>query len=92
MAGGLLRVGDANVAGGLIMEGDPTVLVNGRPIAYINAQVSPHQPYKGIHNHARTENKPTGLMVNGRYVITWPSTDTCGHPRITGSSDVIFGG
>lgn len=33
MPKGVLRVGDANTGGGLITVGDPTVLVNGRPIA-----------------------------------------------------------
>lgn len=95
MAGGVLRVGDANTGGGLITVGDPTVLVNGRPIATVFAPVSPHPPCgpKGYaHCIAHTQLKPSSVLVNGKPVATWPSVDTCGHPRVTGSFDVIFGG
>ena len=96
MPTGVLRVGDANVGGGLITVGDPTVLVNNRPVAVIGAPVSPHPPCGANggtpHCYARTQLKPTSIMVNGKFIATWPSVDTCLHPRITGSYDVVMGG
>jgi uncharacterized Zn-binding protein involved in type VI secretion len=96
MAGGVLRLGDANTGGGLITVGDPTVLVNGRPIATVFSPVSPHPPCgaKGgqAHCNAHTQLKPNTILVNGKPIAVWPGIDTCGHPRITGSFDVIVGG
>lgn len=96
MPSGVLRVGDANISGGLITVGDPTVLVNNRPVAVIGAPVSPHPPCGGngqyAHCIARTQLKPGSILVNGKPIATWPSVDTCGHPRITGSVNVIIGG
>ena len=42
MPGGIQRVGDKNSAGGIILTGDPTVLINGRPVATIGDSVSHH--------------------------------------------------
>lgn len=96
MAGGVVRVGDANTGGGLVTVGDPTVLVNGRPIATVFAPVSPHPPCGGPggqkHCYAHTQIKAGTILVNGKPIATWPSVDTCLHPRITGSLDVIVGG
>ena len=96
MAGGVVRVGDANTGGGLVTVGDPTVLVNGRPIAIISSPVSPHPPCggKGGQQHciARTQLQAGTILVNGKPIATWPSVDTCLHPRITGSLNVIIGG
>ena len=97
MAGGVLRLGDANAGGGLIaMAGcDPTVLVNGRPIAISGAAVTPHPPCgaKGGYAHciSTVVYKPSTILVNGKPIATWPTYDTCGHPRMTGSLDVIIG-
>lgn len=87
-----MRVGDPNVAGGLIQSGDPTVLVNGRPIATAFSPVTPHAPFKGPHLHAQTTSKDFQVLVNGVPVTTSGTIDTCGHPRIVGSVDVIIGG
>jgi uncharacterized Zn-binding protein involved in type VI secretion len=96
MPAGIVRVGDANTGGGLVTVGDPTVLVNGRPVAVINSPVSPHPPCgaPGQYAHcvAFTQMKPGAVFVNGKPIATWPTVDTCGHPRITGSFDVIIGG
>jgi uncharacterized Zn-binding protein involved in type VI secretion len=87
------RVGDVNTAGGVILEGDPTVLINGRPIAVIGSDVSPHPPCPKPSSHcfARTQLKPGSVLVKGVPIATAPSTDTCGHPRLTGSLNVIVG-
>jgi len=87
------RVGDVNTAGGVILKGNPAVLVNGRPIALINAPVSPHPPCPKPSSHcaAKTQPKPGSVLVGGLPIATAPSTDTCGHPRLTGSLNVIVG-
>ena len=95
MPGGVLRVGDANQGGGLIMQGDPTVLVNGRPIAFVMAQVSPHPPCGAPggqkHCQAQVTPKAGAILVNGKPVAIWPTVDSCGHTRLTGSFDVLAG-
>jgi uncharacterized Zn-binding protein involved in type VI secretion len=96
MPKGVLRVGDANTGGGLITVGDPTVLVNGRPIATVFSPVSPHPPCGNVngvpHCIAHTQMQAGTVLVNRKLVATWPSVDTCLHPRATGSFDVIIGG
>ena len=90
------RVGDQNSAGGVILRGDSTVLVNGRPIAIQNAPVSPHPccGAKGcppIHCSARTQSNTGTILVNGIPLILGDDTDTCGHKRVGGSPDVMLG-
>lgn len=94
MPGSVQRVGDANAGGGLIISGDPTVLVNGRPIAVVGSAVTPHPPCTKVptHCHAYTTTNQYTVLVNGKPVSTTGSIDTCGHPRATGSLDVIIGG
>lgn len=94
MPGSVQRVGDANAGGGLIMSGDPTVLVNGRPIAVFGGSVSPHPPCPkpSLHCHAYTQANQFTVLVGGKPVITTGAIDTCGHPRGIGSLDVIIGG
>lgn len=97
MPGGVCRVGDQNAAGGVIMVGDPTVLVNGRPIATIGAKVSPHfccgaKGCPPTHCSASTTSTSATVLVGGKPVVTTGSLDTCFHPRVGGSFDVIVGG
>jgi uncharacterized Zn-binding protein involved in type VI secretion len=90
------RVGDKNSAGGLILRGDNTVLVNGRPIAVQNAPVSPH-PCCGargcppVHCNAQTRSNTGEILVNGIPLILSNDTDTCCHARVGGSPDVMVG-
>ena len=90
------RVGDRNSAGGLILRGDSTVLVNGRAVAVQNAPVSPH-PCCGargcppVHCSAKTQSSSGGIVVNGIPLILFNDTDTCGHTRVGGSPDVVVG-
>lgn len=90
MPQGIVRLGDANTGGGVVtMAGcDSTVLVNGKPIAVALGAVSAHAK----HPTSFLQFKSTGIMVNGKPVAVWPSVDSCGHPRTTGSADVIIGG
>lgn len=97
MPGGVQRVGDANAAGGIILTGDPTVLVNGRPIATVGSEVTPHPccGAKGCpptHCAALTTSTSFTVLVGGRPVCVTGDLDSCGHPRALGSFDVIIGG
>ena len=87
------RVGDVNIAGGVILTGVPTVLVNFRPIATAGSAVSPHPPCPkhGIHCGALTTTTSPRILVNFKPITTATSIDTCGHPRFFGSINVIAG-
>ena len=90
------RVGDRNEAGGVILNGDNTVLVNGRAVAIQGASVSPH-PCCGqlgcppTHCNAKTQAKNSKVLVNGVPLIFTDDIDTCGHRRASGSPDVVVG-
>jgi len=90
---GVQRVGDANLGGGVILTGEPTVLVNYRPIATAGAQVSPHPPCPKPATHCAavtTARSPT-ILAGFRPISTSGTVDTCGHVRLLGSTDVIAG-
>lgn len=90
------RVGDRNSAGGVITTGDDSVLINGRAVAIQGSAVSPH-PCCGqrgcppTHCNARTQTTNNTVLVNGRPLIFTDDKDTCGHPRVSGSPNVIVG-
>ena len=91
------RVGDRNNVGGVILNGDNTVLVNGRAIAVQGASISPHPccGAKGcppIHCSAKTQANTSTVLVNGLPLILTNDNDTCSHTRAGGSPDVIVGG
>ena len=96
MGKAIQRVGDRNSAGGVITNGDNTVLVNGRAVAIQGSSVSPH-PCCGrrgcppTHCNAKTQATTSTVFVNGKPVIFTDDKDTCGHPRVSGSADVIVG-
>ena len=82
------RVGDKNNAGGAILQGEPTVRVNGKPIAVTNMPVSNHPPGRGNHASARTKATQSTLKANGKPVVFTGDKDTCNHVRQGGSPDV----
>jgi len=86
------RVGDQDNGGGVIMSGESSVLVNGRPIAVQNNPVSPHppcgKPGGQPHCNAKTMPKISDVKANGKLVITTGASDTCGHSRVGGSPNV----
>jgi uncharacterized Zn-binding protein involved in type VI secretion len=96
MPGGVQRLGDPNDLGGVILECDPTILVNGRPIAFYGAAVSAH-PCCGaegcppIHCAAFTTSTNYNVLVYGFPIVTDGDVDTCGDIRTGGSFDVIVG-
>lgn len=94
MPGGVQRLGDPNTVGGVILQGQATVLVNNRPVAVVGSRVTPHPPCgkKGPqHCAASTTSTNATVLVNGRPIVTNGDIDTCGHARIAGSTDVIVG-
>lgn len=96
MAKNAQRLGDRNTAGGIVVTGDSSVLINGRPAAVRDASVSAH-PCCGsrgcppIHCNAKTSATNRSVLVNGRPLIVAGDTDTCGHVRSLGSPDVFVG-
>lgn len=95
MPGLVCRVGDKNAAGGVILTGDPTVLVNFRPVAVLGSKVSPHPccgaPGCALHCAALTTTTNATVLVGLKPIVTFGDIDTCGHPRLLGSKDVIVG-
>jgi len=90
MPQGIVRLGDTNIAGGVVTAAgcDPTVLVNGRPIAIALGAVGPHAQYAV----AALQLVPGSVLVGGKPIAVWPSVDSSLYPRVTGSFDVIVGG
>ena len=90
------RVGDRNSAGGVVVNGDSSVLVNGRTVAVQGASVSAH-PCCGqrgcppTHCNAKTQANNSTVLVNGIPLVLNGDVDTCGHPRVGGSADVLVG-
>lgn len=96
MPGLVCRVGDRNAVGGVILNGDPTVLVNNRPVAILGSRVTPHPccGQKGCpptHCSATATSTNATVLVNGKPIVTFGDIDTCGHARMGGSRDVIVG-
>lgn len=90
---GVQRVGDANSGGGIILTGEPTVLVNYRPIATVGSEVSPHPPCPkpATHCAAVTTSRSTKILAGFKPVTASATVDTCGHPRTVGSTNVVAG-
>jgi len=85
----LSRKGDTDEPGGAIMRGAATVFCNGIPVGLHVSPISPHAPWKGSHNSARTtEGSPT-VFAEGCQVLRIGSGNTCGHRIIQGSKDVF---
>lgn len=84
----VVRIGDANSAGGVATVGVSSVLVNGRPISVNGNPVTPHEP-----KHLRQETAVGSgtVTANGIPVQYIGCTDTCGHSRVEGSPDVEVG-
>jgi uncharacterized Zn-binding protein involved in type VI secretion len=93
MPGFVQRVGDSNSGGGVIITGNPTVLVNGRPIATLGSSVAAHPPCSKVATHcwALTTTTQYTVLVGGKPVTTTGAPDTCGCVRSTGSLNVIIG-
>lgn len=92
---GVCRLGDINSGGGQIISGvEPTVIINGRPIALIGALLAPHEPWEDASNHAPHEAAfvtagDSTVIAGGRGIAIQGSPNSCGHIMITSSGDVM---
>lgn len=94
---GAVRVGDINEAGGIAVLGSTDVIINGRPAAMILSPVTPHPccGAPGCDAHCAAVIIGPGspsVMVNGKPMIVQGDVDSCGHLRLTCSTDVIAPG
>jgi uncharacterized Zn-binding protein involved in type VI secretion len=94
---GVVRVGDVNSAGGVVIgPGATSVLVNGRPAITTGSMVLPH-PCCGsphcppMHCMATTTIGSMTVLAEGKPIVYKGSPDTCFDSRVTGSDDVLVG-
>lgn len=92
------RDGDPNAGGGIAQGGVGSVRVNNKPIMIPDQAVTPHPPYgpKGQrtpHNDGsqKTAGGVGSVRAGNQPVVVDGDTDTCGHPRISGSGDTRAG-
>lgn len=93
------RRGDANTLGGVIVGGDTSVLVNGRPIAVPDLSVTSHYPCGkpncgDCRKHCNATTKVSGsrsVRASGKPIIVTGDSDTCTCQRTGGSTDVLYG-
>ena len=91
---GAQRLGDFNNKGGIIMGGDSSVIINGRPAATPGLGVSPHPccGAKGcspLHCFCLTSGGSKSVRVGGRPLLLTGDKDQCGDSRAGGSQNVI---
>lgn len=91
----VVRVGDANEVGGLVVDGAPTVFVDGRVVGIHTSSITPHPccGSKGCNAHcnATTTTGSSTVFAQGQPVLYVGVPDTCGHTRAQGSSTVFVG-
>lgn len=90
----VVREGDVNNAGGRVIKGKKSFLVDGKPVSVDGSPVSAHRPYKKPHkpNGApKTANGTKTFIVDGIPVNHIGNKDTCKHVRIQGSNSFIVG-
>jgi uncharacterized Zn-binding protein involved in type VI secretion len=90
---GICRVGDKNSAGGELMTGSTTVMLEGKPVALHPSKVSPHAPWgkpHPPHSSSVTTSGSENVFVEGKPVVMKGSSTSCGHP-IVGGSEKVFG-
>ena len=91
MAGGVVRITDANSCGGKPMNGVNSVRVNGVPVVVSGTSVSSHANYKPPHTTARTMSTNSSVKAGGQPIVTASDVDTCGHTRLNASTNVRIG-
>lgn len=77
---------DINQAGGRIINGASSVLVNGNPIGIHPSPITPHGKKK--HAAAVTTQGSPDVFAEGKPVLRVTSGNDCGHSIVTGSNDV----
>jgi len=90
-----VRIGDVNAGGGAAVgPGALSVLINGRAACLTGTSVTPHpccgRPGCAKHCAAKTTKGSLSVLAENKPINYVGSPDTCGHPRATGSSDVII--
>lgn len=94
---GIQRVGDANSQGGVISGGGiSSVRMEGRPVSVPGDPVSAHfccgrKGCPPVHCSARTSGGSATVKAGGQSIILTGNSDTCGHPRVGGTSTVNIG-
>lgn len=84
---GVSRIGDMNSGGGKILDGAPSVKVNGKTIGTHVSGISPH-PKGGKHKAAKTTEGSPSVFAEGKPVLRIGSGNDCGHSIAQGSPDV----
>lgn len=79
-----------DVAGGLIIQGRQSVIVNGQPIACRGDAVQAHAP-GGVHGGPVLVGHEPSVLAEGVPVSRLGDPASCGHPVSTASDDVIVG-
>lgn len=90
---GIIRRGDANVAGGRAVVGHIDFKVNNKGAVTVGTRVGRHRPCPrpSIHCNASTSGGISSFIINGEAANARGDIDTCGHARRAGSSDFIIG-
>jgi len=84
------RLGDANVAGGIVSGPlQSTVYANGLLVAVDGSAVTPHFPFIPPHIGTVTANGSPTVFAEGIPINGMGDPDSCGHPRASGSPDVF---
>jgi len=90
----IVRKGDANTAGGEVIKGHPNITVNGRLLAKFMSSVTPHPPCPDVPVHCAAKAAFPGsikVIANGIPALRVGDTDSCGHARAAGSTNVVCG-
>jgi uncharacterized Zn-binding protein involved in type VI secretion len=82
---------DSKPPGNIIKVEQQTVFVNGQPLSVNGSEVSGHPGGKPHSDKPKTANGSSTVFVNNKPVNRVGDADTCGHKRLTGSSDVFVG-
>ena len=94
MAQQVVRVPDINAGGGAVIIPHLNISVNGKPMAKFMSIVTPHIPCPFPPIHCAAEAAFPGsikVTANGSPVLRVGDIDTCLHPRMTGSMNVVCG-
>jgi len=94
MANPIVRVGDINSGGGAALTPHLNITVNGKPLAKFMSVVTPHPPCPDVPVHCAAKAAFPGsikVIANGTPALRVGDIDTCLHPRITGSLNVVCG-
>jgi uncharacterized Zn-binding protein involved in type VI secretion len=90
----IVRKGDANTAGGEVIKGHPNITVNGKLLAKFMSSVTPHPPCPDVPVHCAAKAAFPGsikVIANGIPALRVGDTDSCGHARAAGSTNVVCG-